>query len=71
MLGLSDLQLAISNLWDEFGSTDNIGLALVINGGLAAIGVIAWLALDGVAAYAGLVWAIINLSGILKWVFRL
>lgn len=71
MLSLSDLQLSISNLWDEFGSTDKIGLALVINGGLAAIGLVVYLAFDGVVAAVGLLWMLINLWGIVKWVFRL
>jgi len=68
MLSLSDLRLSLENLYDDFGSTDNPLLGLVINLGLASIGVVAYLELGGVAAIAGLLWAIINVLGVVKWV---
>ena len=70
MLSFDDLRLSTGYLIDKFARTDNIGLALVINGGLAAIGLVVYLAFDGLLGAAGLVWAIINLLGIVKWVFR-
>lgn len=70
MFSLSDLTLSISNLWEEFGQTDSPLIGLLVNGGLAATGVAIALAADGWVTYLGVVWAIINLSGIIKWVFQ-
>lgn len=63
-----NLKLSIGNLFEQFGSTNSIGLAFVINGGLAAIGLVVFIGLDGPARWLGLAWAIINLGGILQWV---
>lgn len=67
----AQLQLSISNLWDEFGQTESIGLALVINLGLAALGMIGYVALSGIPSYIAGVWAVLNLLGIVKWVLGL
>ncbi len=66
----SDLTLSISNLLDEFGSTESPLVALLINGGLAASGAAVAIATDGWVAYLGIVWALINLFGIIKWVIQ-
>lgn len=68
MLSLSDLRLSLENLIEDFGSTENPLLGLVINLGLAAIGVVVYLELSGIIAIAGLMWAIINVLGVVKWV---
>jgi len=68
MLSKSDLRVSLENLYEDFGSTDNPLLGLVINLGLAAIGVIVYLELGGVVAIAGLLWAIINVLGVVQWV---
>lgn len=38
MLDLSNLKLSISNLWQEFGHTQNWIVAFIINGATIAIG---------------------------------
>lgn len=68
MLRLSDLRYSLENLYEDFGSTENPLLGLAINLGLASIGVVAYLELSGVAAIVGLLWAIINVLGVVKWV---
>lgn len=68
MLSLSDLRISLKNLHEDFGSTENPLLGLVINLGLASIGVVIYLEVGGIGAIAGLVWAIINLIGVVKWV---
>ena len=68
---LDQLTTSVSNLWDEFGGTDNPLLGLGINLALALVGVGIWYVTTGWASYAGAVWAIINLSGIIAWVFGL
>ncbi len=68
MMSKDDLRISLENLLHDFGSTDNPLLGLVINLGLASIGVVAYLELGGVAAIVGLVWAIINVLGVVKWV---
>lgn len=71
MGALDDLQLSITNLWDEFGSTDSPLFGLVVNGGLAMLGVVVWWATTGWVSFSAGVWAILNLLGIISWVFRL
>lgn len=68
MLRLSDLRVSLENLIHDFGSTDNPFLGLVINLGLASIGVVVYLEFGGLAAIVGLMWAIINVLGVVKWV---
>lgn len=67
----SNLKISLSNLLNELGSTEKIGLALVINSGLASIGLVVYLLTDGWVSFVGLVWVIINLWGIVQWVFGL
>jgi len=65
------LKYSINNLWEDFGNVDSIGLGIVINLGLAAIGVIGYVWLSGLVAYVALVWAILNVLPILQWVLGL
>lgn len=68
MLSRDDLRLSLENLIEEFGSTDNPLLGLVINLGLAAIGAVVYFQFSGIIAIVGLLWAIINVWGVVKWV---
>jgi hypothetical protein len=65
------LKYSINNLWDEWGNVDSIGLGIVINLGLAAIGVLGYVWLSGILAYVAAVWAILNVLPVLQWVLRL
>ena len=67
----AQLAQSISNLIAEFGQTDSVGFGLVVNLGLALLGVVVWWATTGIVSYAGAVWAILNLLGIVKLVLRL
>lgn len=71
MHSLDDLRLSIANLWDSFGSSDNILLATGINAVCIALGAAVWYLTTGVLAFAGAVFAIISALGILKWVIGL
>lgn len=70
MQPLDDLQLSVSNLWSEFGSTDNILAGLAINLSLALVGVLVWYTTTGWLSFAGAVWAILNVLGIVSWVMQ-
>jgi len=70
MLGLENLKLSISNLFDEFGSADT-QLAIVINLGLASIGVVLWLVASGWLAWVGAIWATLNVLPVVQWVIGL
>lgn len=63
------LRYSVQNLWSDFGNTDSVGLGLVINLGLAAVGVLIYAFGSGWVAFVGAVWAILNVLGIVKWVF--
>jgi hypothetical protein len=63
------LRYSIQSLWSDFGNTDSVGLGLVINLGLAAVGVLIYASTSGWLQFAGAVWAILNVLGIVKWVF--
>lgn len=65
------LRMPVENLIEEFGKVDNILVGLLVNLSLAATGVAIVLLFDGVIAYLGAAWAIINLIGIVSWVFGL
>lgn len=69
--GLASIRYSIGNLWDEFGSTDAPLLGLVVNLGLAAIGVLVYSQASGAVAFVGAAWAILNVLGVVKWVFGL
>lgn len=71
MHSLDDLRLSIANLWDSFGSSDNILLATGINAVFIALGAAVWYLTTGFLAFAGAVFAIISALGILKWVIGL
>jgi hypothetical protein len=68
---LNQLKFSISNLWDEFGKTDSLGFAFVVNTGMILVGLVVFLAFDGLVSYAGAVWAISNSYPIIQWVFGL
>lgn len=65
------LQYSISNLWDQFGNVDNVALGLTINIGLASLGLIAFVLGDGLVAWAGIAWAILNGYPLIQWALGL
>lgn len=67
----AQLEQSIHNLVEWHGRTDSMLFGLLVNLGLALVGVIVYLYADGVVAYAGAVWSLVNLFGIIKWVFNL
>jgi len=68
----ANLRLSISNLWDRLGETNTPLVGLAVNLSLAATGVgVALVFTDPVVSTVGAAWAILNLSGIIKWVFGL
>jgi len=77
--GLSDLKFSIRTLWDKVGSTDSIGLGIVINVGLGLLGLpFVWIGLNQMAGIAGLVvafigavWALLNIMPVIQWVLGL
>jgi hypothetical protein len=69
LTSVAGLRYSIQNLWSDFGNTDSVSLGLVINLGLAAIGVLIYAFGSGWVAFVGAVWAILNVLGIVKWVF--
>lgn len=64
------IRYSVTNLWDEFGHTEHLGLALVVNCGLAALGALVWWRTSGIVAFVGFVWMLINLLGVVKWVIE-
>jgi len=67
-----NLQVSITNLWDKLGQSQNIIVGLLVNLSLAATGVAVILLFnDPVISAIGASWAILNLTGIIKWVFGL
>ena len=66
-----NLRLSISNLWEQLGQADNIIFGLLVNLSMALTGVAIVVLFDGIVAFAGAAWAILNLIGIIKWVFGL
>lgn len=68
---LSNLRASITNLWDDFGGTTAPLLGLVVNLGLAAIGLVIYWQTSGLIAYAGGTWAILHILAIVKWVIGL
>lgn len=65
------VKYAISNLWDDFGHVDNPYLGLVINCGLASLGLVLFVATSGLVSYLGVVWALLNLLPVFQWVLGL
>lgn len=68
---LARLRYSISTLWEGFGNVDSVGLGIVINCGLAALGVVVFVATSGLLSYAGAVWAILNIAPVVQWVLGL
>jgi len=64
---IGGLVYSITNLWDDFGSTDRPLLGLVINLGVAAIGVVVYLSTSGLVAYAGAFIAILSVLAVIRW----
>lgn len=62
------LRFAIGNLFEDFGSTSSWKLGLVVNLGLAAIGLLVYWQTSGIVAFAGGVWMLLNLFGVVQWV---
>jgi hypothetical protein len=67
----NQLKYSVTNLWDEFGNTDSLGFAFVVNTAMILLGVVVFLTFDGLVSYAGAVWAIFNSYPIIQWVFGL
>jgi len=68
---LDKLTYSITNLWDEIGRTDNILFGLVVNVGLALLGVAIYVGTSGILSFLGAAWAMLNALGILRWVMQL
>ena len=67
---LSDLETSVSNLMAEAKTSPKLGV--LVNLGLALPGIVLALAVNELALqFIGVVWATINLGGIVKWVFQL
>jgi hypothetical protein len=68
---LSSLQLSVGHLLEKFGQTDLPMAGLVINLGLAAVGLLVYWQTTGLIAYAGGTWAILHVLAVVKWVIGL
>jgi len=65
------IKYSVTTLWDDFGRTDSAQLGLVINTGLALLGVIVYILTSGLVSYAGIAWAILNIYPVFQWVISL
>lgn len=65
------IKYSITNLWDEFGTTDSPLFGAVWNVSMALVGFIVMVYTDGLVALAGVSWAILHLLAIFKWVVGL
>jgi len=68
---IARVKYSIGNLWDSFGRTDSIGLGVIINLSMIALGVIVFYTTSDLVSYAGAVWALFNSYPFVKWVFGL
>jgi len=68
---LARLKYAIGNLWSGYGNVDSVGLGIVINVGLALVGVLAYAQFEGAIAIIGAIWAVLNLVPVVQWVVGL
>jgi Zn-dependent protease len=68
---IARLKYAVGNLWSDYGNVDSVGLGIVINVGLALLGVLVYTQFTGVIAIIGAVWAVFNLVPVAQWVFDL
>lgn len=71
MQSLDDLRHSVTNLWHEFGSTENVQLATALNVALGLVGVGVWWATTGIPSFLGAVWAILHFLAIFRWVMGL
>jgi len=67
---IARIKYSITNLWDSFGRTDSLGLGVVINLSMIALGIIVYMATSGLLSYVGAVWAIFNTYPFIKLVFN-
>lgn len=65
------LRYSVGNLFENFGSTSSPMLGLVVNLGLAAIGLLVYWQTTGIVAFVAGVWAILNALGVVQWVMGL
>jgi len=68
---LAKLRYSITNLWEDYGRQEQIGIAFAVNVGLTIIGTAIYATADGWIAFAGAVWAILHVLAIIKWVVGL
>jgi len=68
---IARIKYSISNLWDSFGRTDSLGLGVIINLSMIALGIIVYVLSSGLLSYVGAVWAIFNSYPFIKLVFNL
>jgi hypothetical protein len=68
---IARIKYSIHNLWDSFGRTDSLGLGVVINLSMIALGIIVYVLSSGLLSYVGAVWAIFNSYPFIKLVFNL
>jgi len=69
---LDNLKLSVSNLWDEFGQTDDPVVGVTVSLALACLGVVAIILSSSTAVQlVAVVWVVLNLWGPLAWVMGL
>jgi len=68
---VAQLRYSITNLWDDLGSADDPKVGLFVSVLLALVGVFIYVNFSGWVGFAGVVWAILNLLGPIKWVLGL
>lgn len=66
----SGLKYAISNLIHQFGTLDNISLAIIINVFFFSVGVVLFYILSGWLSFVAGVWAILNILPVIQWVLQ-
>lgn len=67
LTGRSGLRAYYDNMLERFGTTESALAGVLINGGLAGFGFVAWYLVDGWLGGVGLAWALLNLAAIVKW----
>jgi len=68
---VAQIKYSITNLWDDLGRADDPKVGFFVSLILAASGVFVYAAFDEWVAFAGAVWAILNILGPIKWVLNL
>jgi len=67
MTRLSNLKTSITNLWDTFGRSNTIGVAIIINLATITLGLITYYALSTPLNYTGLFLAFLGAWPIAKY----